>query len=167
MMAKKLNHCQAYWSLYLAHSDFSLCNCPGYSMGKPDALSQRPDYGSEATDNERITLLCPELFTIHTLKGVELTGVEQKVLSKIYYSNCKGDLEEPITKTAQELWQSTSRSVHLLEWSNINGLLHFQGKIYIPQNPELQRQIVSLYYNSKILEHPRYWKMLELVFHNY
>ena len=39
-MAKKLNHCQAHWSLYLANFDFSLHHKPGWSMGKPGALSQ-------------------------------------------------------------------------------------------------------------------------------
>jgi len=39
MVAKKLNHCQACWFLYLAHFDFILAHCLGHSMGKPDALS--------------------------------------------------------------------------------------------------------------------------------
>jgi len=38
MMAKKLNRCQACWSLYLAHFDFKLTYRPGHSMGKPDAV---------------------------------------------------------------------------------------------------------------------------------
>jgi len=37
MTAKKLNCCQARWSLYLARFDFKLTHCPGHSMGKPDA----------------------------------------------------------------------------------------------------------------------------------
>ena len=39
MVAKKLNHCQVCWFLYLAHFDFILAHCLGHSMGKPDALS--------------------------------------------------------------------------------------------------------------------------------
>ena len=38
MTAKKLNRCQAHWSLYLAHFDFKLIHCPRRSMGKPDML---------------------------------------------------------------------------------------------------------------------------------
>jgi len=41
MTAKKLNCCQARWSLYLAQFDFKLIHCPRQSMGKPDVLSQR------------------------------------------------------------------------------------------------------------------------------
>jgi len=64
MTAKKLNHRQARWSLYLAHFDFRLIHCPGCSMGKPDALSQRPDHSKKASDNEDVVLLRPELFAI-------------------------------------------------------------------------------------------------------
>jgi len=38
MMAKKLNHRQAHWSLYLAHFDFKLIHHPECSIGKPDTL---------------------------------------------------------------------------------------------------------------------------------
>ena len=38
--AKKLNRCQARWSLYLANFDFLLHHKPGWSMGKPDMLSR-------------------------------------------------------------------------------------------------------------------------------
>jgi len=57
MTAKKLNRRQARWSLYLARFDFKLIHCPGRSMGKPDALSQRPDHGKGASDNEDVILL--------------------------------------------------------------------------------------------------------------
>ena len=39
MTAKKLNYCQACWSLYLVRFDFKLIHRPGHYMGKPDALS--------------------------------------------------------------------------------------------------------------------------------
>jgi len=57
MTAKKLNCCQARWSLYLACFDFKLTHCPGRSMGKPDALSRRPDHGKGTSDNEDVVLL--------------------------------------------------------------------------------------------------------------
>jgi len=57
MMAKKLNHRQACWSLYLARFDFKLIHRPGRSMGKPDALSRRPDHSKGASNNEDVVLL--------------------------------------------------------------------------------------------------------------
>jgi len=83
MMAKKLNRRQARWSLHLARFDFLLHHCPGCTMGKPDALSRRADHGNGASDNENIVLLQPEFLTVCTLEGVELAGIEQKILSNI------------------------------------------------------------------------------------
>jgi len=83
MMAKKLNHCQAFWSLYLAHFDFKLIHYPGYCMGKPDALSQRLDHGNGAADNENVVLLWPELLAIQALEGVQLEGPERDILREI------------------------------------------------------------------------------------
>jgi len=57
MMAKKLNCHQAHWSLYLARFDFKLTHCPGRCIEKPDALSQRPDHGKGASNNEDVVLL--------------------------------------------------------------------------------------------------------------
>ena len=37
---------------------------------------------------------------VHALERVELTGIEQKILSDIRKGNWNGDQEEPITKAA-------------------------------------------------------------------
>jgi len=103
MTAKKLNHRQAHWSLHLARFDFLLHHRPGRTMGKPDALSRRADYGNRASNNENVVLLRPEFLAVHALEGVKLTGVEQKILSDIRKGNRNGDQEEPIAKTAREL----------------------------------------------------------------
>jgi len=73
--------------LYLARFNFLLHHCPGHTIGKPDALLKRADHGNGASDNENIVLLQPEFLAVHTLEGIELTGVEQKILSDI----CKGN----------------------------------------------------------------------------
>jgi len=103
MTAKKLNHCQARWSLHLARFDFLLHHCPRHTMGKPDALSRKANYGNGASDNKNVVLLRPEFLVVCALEGVELTGVEQKILSDIRKGNQNRDQEEPIAKVAREL----------------------------------------------------------------
>ena len=103
MTAKKLNRCQARWSLHLARFDFLLHHCSGRTMGKLDALSRRADHGNGASDNKNIILLRPEFLAVHALEGVELMGIEQKILSDIHKGNWNRDQEEPITKAAREL----------------------------------------------------------------
>jgi len=167
MTAKKLNHHQARWSLHLARFDFLLHHHLGRTMGKPNALLRRADHGNRASDNENIVLLRPEFLAVCALKGVELTGVEQKILSNICKGNRNRDQEEPIAKVAQELRSSANEAVHSSEWLNIDGLLRFQGKIYVPQSPDLHRQIVALCHDTQIAGHPGRWKTLELVSRNY
>jgi len=94
---------------------------------------------------------------------VELTEVEQKILSNIRKGNRNGDQEEPIAKATQELWSSANEAVHSSEWSNIDGLLQFRGKIYISRSLDLRRQIIALCYDTQIAGHPGHWKTLELV----
>jgi len=72
-------------------------------MGKPDTLSRRADHKNRASNNENVVLLRPEFLAVRALEGVELTGVEQKILSDIRKGNWNRDQEEPITKAAQEL----------------------------------------------------------------
>jgi len=100
MTAKKLNHCQVHWSLHLARFDFLLHHCPKHTMGKPDALLRRADHRNRASNNENVVLLQPEFLAVHALEGVELTGIEQKILSDICKGNWNRDQEEPIVKTA-------------------------------------------------------------------
>jgi len=91
MTAKKLNRRQARWSLHLARFDFLLHHHPGRTIGKLDTLSRRADHGNGALDNENIVLLQPEFLMVRALEGVELAGVEQKILSDICKVNRNGD----------------------------------------------------------------------------
>jgi len=87
MMAKKLNHCQACWFLYLARFDFLLHHRPRCTMGKLDTLSRRADHGNGASNNKNVAFLRLEFLVVHALEGVELTGVEQKILFNIHKRN--------------------------------------------------------------------------------
>jgi len=60
-------------------------------MGKLDALLTRADHENGALDNENIVLLQPEFLAVRALEGVELTSIEQKILSDICKRNQNGD----------------------------------------------------------------------------
>jgi len=108
-------------------------------MGKPDALSQRLDHSNGASDNENVVLLQPELIAVQALEGLHLEGPERNILREIRQGNQKGDQEEPVAKAARELQQTSSKMVYSAEWLEEDGVLQFRGKIYIPQNSDLQR----------------------------
>ena len=94
-------------------------------MGKPDTLSQRLDHSTETSNNKDIILLHPEMFTVWALKGIKLEEAKKNILSNIYKDNHNGDQEEHIAQAACELQQFSNWMVHSMEWSNIDGLLHF------------------------------------------
>ena len=119
-----------------------------------DTLSRCSDYRDKSSNNKNIVLLCPELLAVHTLEGVKLKGLEKDLLSKIQCGNQTRDQEELMTKAAQELQQLASKVVYSMEWSNIDSLLHFWGKIYVLWNPDLRRCIVVLCYNIKVTGYP-------------
>ena len=72
-----------------------------------------------------------------------------------------------MAKAARELQQAASKMVRSTEWSEEEGLLQFRDKIYVPQNVDLRRRVVSLCHNTKVAGHPRCCKTLELVSRDY
>jgi len=96
-----------------------------------------------------------------------MEGPEKNILKEIRQGNQRGDQEEPVAKAARELRQAASKMVRSVEWSEEEGLLQFRGKIYVPQNTDLRRRVVSLCHDTKVAGHPGCWKTLELVSRDY
>lgn len=98
-------------------------------MGKPDALSRRPDHGTCTDDNSNIILLPPEHFgpgefAIQAMEGIQLKD-NQVLLCEICKELQDGTLEDGVEKAARELRKSGSKSVRSAEWSESDGLVLF------------------------------------------
>ena len=106
-------------------------------MGKTDALSWRLDHASGARDNDNLMLLPLELFAVRALEGLTAVGEEQDLLQDLRKAFRDGDKEKSIVKVVEELRKGNSKSVWSAEWSELDGLLHFCGKVYVPPDPEL------------------------------
>ena len=72
-----------------------------------------------------------------------------------------------MARAARELQGLSACSVKSAEWSLSDGLLYFQGKIYVPDTSNLRRQIIALSHDSRLAGHSGRWKTLELVSQNY
>ena len=154
MSALKLNHCQAWGALFLSCFDFDLVHKSGSLMKKANALSRRPDYkrGVE-DDNKDITLLKPEYFRIHALHQGHflIDSSEKEMLSKIHnWTNMK----EEVVKAINEMKGEKKKTIRREEWAQEQGLILFRGKVYVPLNIELQKEIVCLHHNTPISGHP-------------
>ena len=107
-----------------------------------------------------MTMLHPSLFTIHAIEGVTATGAEAEVLWDIQREFQDWEKEESVVKAVEELWKGHSKSVQAAEWLEYDGLLHFHGKIYIPDGKDLFWQIVSQHHDTQVTGHAgsgRHW----------
>jgi len=136
-------------------------------MKKADALSRRPDHkkGVE-NDNSNMTLLKPKYFRICAMRQGHLLidGSEKETLSKI--RKC-ADLDEEVIKVLKDMKGEKKKSIRGDEWIEEQGLILFRGKVYVPKDEELRKEITRLHHNTSISGHPGRWKTLELVMRNY
>lgn len=58
-------------------------------------------------------------------------------------------------------------SKRLDKWNIKNCLILFWGKVYIPNDPELYKELVRRYHDLPAVEHTGHFKTLELMSHNY
>jgi transposase InsO family protein len=56
---------------------------------------------------------------------------------------------------------------NLLEWEELDGLLYYKEKLYIPNNKELRAEIIKTCHNTPTTGHPSKYGMLELVSRHY
>jgi transposase InsO family protein len=73
-------------------------------------------------------------------------------------------MEEPVAKALREL---QSGDIHADEWELQEGLVLYQGKVYVPKDPYLHHDIVHAHHDPSMIGHPGHWKMFELVSRNY
>ena len=136
-------------------------------MGKADTLSRHMDHKEAVEhDNKNVTLLKPEYFKIHVLCQGHLLieGEENILLSKIWKTR---DLDESVVKAVEEPKKCSTKHLWSDEWSEEQGLILYQGKVYVPKDHKLRIEIIKLHHNTLSADHPGQWKTLELVTCNY
>jgi hypothetical protein len=148
-MAQKLNDRQARWSLYLSGFDLKLIHLPGTKMVQSDALSRRPDYGTDEQMEEEDKVVLPDNLFINLLD----TELQERIL------NGKG-LDLDVKNAIETLMEEgpTSLKNDLQDWKieEIDGrkTIFFKGKNYIPKDLELRRDIVKMYHDHETAGHP-------------
>jgi hypothetical protein len=85
-------------------------------------------------DNSDVVLLTPGLFAIQALEGLQAVGEEQDILKEIRRGIHGDEKDEPVARVVLELKATGNRHVQSAEWSLLDGLLYFMGKIYIPNS---------------------------------
>lgn len=167
MTAKKLNHRQACWSLYLSRFNFVMHHQPGKTMGKCDALSWRTDHNNGTDNNRDMTLLRPKFFVIKVLEGLTCEGHERDILRKIHQGIKDGKQEDSVMVALKELEKTWGKTLRSSEWMKEDGLWCFHDCIYVPLIPDLCCRIVEQHHDLKIGGHAGRWKTHKLISHSY
>jgi len=134
--------------ILLCHASLS-----GKSIRKTDALSCHSDHGTGSEDNDNMVLLTLNFFMVRALEGLEAAGEERGILKDIRKGTRDGEKEEPVARAARELQGPSAGSVKSAEWSLTNGLLYFQGQIYVPDTSNLCHPIIALSHDSRLTGH--------------
>jgi len=77
------------------------------------------------------------------------------------------DLDKEVIKALKNMKGEKKKSIRGDEWIKEQGLILFRGKVYVPRDEELRKEITCLHHNTSISGHPGHWKTLELVMRNY
>lgn len=160
--AQKLSRRQARWALFLTQFDFSLVHKPGVSH-RPDPMSQRPDHqcGTENDNKERV-LLDSKFFRIRATRPGAATSLGDVELRR-RIRDCKTkDIE--VIHALDAILRNGPRTLvkNLQEWNYEDGMVLFRGKVYVPADNELRRDIVRMYHESPLAGHPGRFKTYEL-----
>ena len=95
---------------------------------------------------------------------VLIEGAESTILSKIRKSK---NYDESVVKAVTELKRSPTKVLREAEWSEEQDLVLYHGKVYVPKDMDIRREIVKLHHDSMVAGHPGRWKTIELVSRNY
>src|SRR5258705_8060147 len=130
-------------------------------MGRPDALSRQADHPKGADDNADCTLLTPEVFELRVMEAVTLEGKEATFMECIRQSD---QYDDPVVKALKAL---DAGELCSNEWTCAEEVVLYQGRVYIPDDPQLRHDLVHAHHSTAVTRHPRRWKTLELVSQNY
>ncbi|PIL32326.1 hypothetical protein GSI_05572 [Ganoderma sinense ZZ0214-1] len=160
--AQNLSRRQARWSLYLSRFDFRLSHKPGTTNTQADPLSRLSIHQvTDAEDNRNQIVLGPERFA--TLAASSMEETDMDALERDI--KVATDREPKVTWALNILKERGPHKLSngLLEWEERDGLIYHKGRIYIPRDRDLRKQIVRLCHDTVTAGHPGRQGTMELV----
>lgn len=155
---QKLNRRQARWFQELQDYNYTLHHKPGSMMGKPDAITRRPDLNRGESDNKNVTLLKAEHFRALALRASQ---AESQSFVHIYdrikkASSQKDDVVIKALASKDKNWEERS-----------DGVVEWRGRIYVPKHSVLRQDLLMMYHDAPMSGHPGQYKMHELITRDY
>lgn len=129
-------------------------------MGKSDALTRSASTEvSDADDNRNRIVLVP--CQLHQIASTVIVGpnpVEERI------RECS-EKEAEVVSALEKMKQTGPRKLAngVAEWKESDRLVYYRGKLYVPNNLEIHREILKQCHDSVTTEHPGRNLTLELV----
>jgi len=83
--------------------------------------------------------------------------MDQKRKLYLKLESC-ADLDEEVIKALKDMKGEKKKSIRGDEWIEEQGLILFRGKVYVPKDEELRKEITRLHHNTSISGHPGRWE---------
>ncbi len=151
-LPQKLNRRQARWVTELAEYHFLLRHKPGILNKKADLLSRHDDHDQGKEDNHDIVVLQPAHFRALIMPTTDFTHQQIKEVTQ-----------------QEELWDAgiATSLAHDRGISKEDGLLHYDGHVYVPRKASLRGEIISRSHDHITAGHPGIEKTKELILHKF
>jgi hypothetical protein len=171
MSTKILNRRQARWSLTLSSFNFVVTYRPGTKNGKPDALTRRsgdlPKEGDERLTQQHQVILKPKNLRLAAVLEVpRLTKVSPARHDELQAALANDPLSKQLMKDIIAR-KKHSRFLPIGECAIKDGLLHYQGLLYIPDDAAIKLEILRTNHDVPSAGHPGRARTLELLSRNY
>lgn len=112
----------------------------GKSMGKSDALTRSASTEvSDADDNRNQIVLVPR--QLHSIATTVVAG-PNLIEDRIHISSNK---EAKVVANLERMQRTGPRKLTngAAEWEEDNGLVYYRGKLYVPNDTEIRREILK------------------------
>jgi transposase InsO family protein len=158
--AQHLTRQQARWALLLADFNFVLVHKAGTANTRADPLSRMPNHAvSDADDNREEIVLKPEHFKIAATKALsQPTDLETQIRESSAH-------DEEVAEALAVLKKKGPRKLinSAPEWEEVDRLIYYKGKLYIPNDKDIRAEIVKSCHDSPTAGHLGKNGTLELV----
>lgn len=161
--AQNFNRRHSRWHSILASYNFRIYYRPGKQSDKPDALSRRAEYVD--IPNEPQTMLQPEQF----VSALQEFPAEEELQGAIQLALNLDPSLETILEFVRRDHSHTPASIKakFKDYTWDNELLWYNGKIMVPDDEDIKRDLVANFHNSPMAGHPGQNRTLELVSRRY